>query len=140
MAMLAAAGGSNVHPHAASEPEQWTIWERDVANFGGDLPQIEAFFQALLNGTLPAAEQRPALFAFINTNEVPQGAFYTVGWKMAAMVERVHGREQVVRAVCDPRILLQNYNEIAGAHPRSDGGSLPLWSESFLRRIGAGGR
>ena len=139
MAMLAGAGGSDVHPHATSEHEEWIVWERDVANFGHDVPLIEAFFQAVLNGTLPEAERRAALFTFINTDDVPQGAFYTVGWKMAAMVERAHSREQVVRAVCDPRILLHTYNEIAGAHPRTDGGSLPLWSESFLSRIGAHG-
>jgi hypothetical protein len=139
MAMLAGAGGSGVHPHVTSEQEEWVVWERDIANFGRDLPRIEAFFQSVLSGTLPEAEQRAALFTFINTDDVPQGAFYTVGWKMAAMVERAGGREQVVRAVCDPRVLLHTYNEIAGAYPRSDGGSLPLWSESFLSRIGAPG-
>jgi len=135
MAMLAAAGGPDVHPHASSEPEAWAVWERDVANFAADLPRIERFFQQILAGDLSEDEQRAQLFTFINTDDVPQGAFYTVGWKMAALVERVQGREVVVRAVCDPRVLLNAYNEVAARYPRSDSGSLPLWSEGFLAAI-----
>ena len=135
MAMLAAAGGPDVHPHADSEPDAWAVWERDVANFADDLPRIERFFQQILAGDLSEDEQRARLFSFINTDEVPQGAFYTVGWKMAALVERVQGREVVVRAVCDPRVLLGAYNEVAASYPRSDSGSLPLWSEGFLAAI-----
>jgi hypothetical protein len=136
--VLAAAGGPDVHPHATSPAPAWTVWERDVANVGMDLPRVEAFFTSILDGTLPDDEQRAALFSFINTDEVPQGAFYTVGWKMAAIVERYVGREPVIAAACDPRVLLRAYNDVAAALPRSDDGSLPLWSEAFLTRIGAG--
>ena len=80
-------------------------------------------------------ELRTKLFSFINAEEIPQGAFYTVGWKMAALVERVQGREAIVRAVCDPRILLTAYNEVAATCPRSDAEPLPLWSEDFLAAI-----
>jgi hypothetical protein len=135
MAMLAAAGGPDVHPHASSGSDAWAVWERDVANFSADLPRIERFFRQILAGDLSEDEQRARLFTFINTDDVPQGAFYTVGWKMAALVERVQGRPVVVRAVCDPRILLGAYNEVAASHPRSDAGSLPLWSEDFLAAI-----
>ncbi len=37
LAMLAAAGGPDVHPHAASSPEERARWDRDVANFNDDL-------------------------------------------------------------------------------------------------------
>jgi hypothetical protein len=78
------------------------------------------------------------LFSFINTEDVPQGAFYTVGWKMAALVEQDQGREVILRAVCDPRVLLTAYNGVARALPRSDADPLPLWSEEFLAAIGVG--
>jgi hypothetical protein len=77
--------------------------------------------------------------SLINAEGVPQGPFYTVGWKMAAIMERAHGRGEVVEAVCDPRRLLVRYDESARAYPRPDAEPLPLWSETFLRRIGAGG-
>ena len=135
MAMLAAAGGPEVHPHAGRSPEEWAIWERDVGEFSTDLPRIEMFFRGVLAGEASVEEQRAELFSFISTDEIPQGGFYTVGWKMAALVERVMGREVVVRAVCDPRILLEAYNEVAAAYPRSDVEPLPLWGEDFLAAI-----
>lgn len=135
MAMLAAAGGPDVHPHSASPAAAWAIWERDVSEFTNDLQRIERFFRRVLNGESSAEELRAELFSFISTEEIPQGGFYTVGWKMAALVERVQGRGMVVRAVCDPRILLVAYNEVAAAYPRSDAEPLPLWGEDFLAEI-----
>lgn len=135
MAVLAAAGGPDVHPHATSPPEAWAIWERDVGEFATDLRRIEQFFRGVLTDEQSAEEQRAKLFSFISTDEIPQGGFYTVGWKMAALVERVQGREVVVRAVCDPRVLLTAYNEVAAAYPRSEAEPLPLWGEDFLAAI-----
>jgi hypothetical protein len=40
-AMLAAAGGPDVHPHAVSSAEDRARWDRDVANFNEDLKQVE---------------------------------------------------------------------------------------------------
>jgi hypothetical protein len=138
MAVLAAAGGPDVHPHASSPADAWTVWERDVANFATDVARIERFFRRILDGALTEQEQRTQLFSFINTEDVPQGAFYTAGWKMAALVEREQGREVFLRAVCDPRVLLTAYNDVARAHPRGDAEPLPMWSEQFLTAVGVG--
>jgi hypothetical protein len=135
LAVLAAAGSPDVHPHATSGPEAWLVWERDVASFNADLPRIEAFFRDVLAGRVSGDEENKRLFEFINAGEVPQGAFYTVGWKMAAMIERAGGREALVKLVCDPRALLAAYNEVAAAHPRSDGAGLALWSPEFLAAL-----
>lgn len=132
VATLAAAGGPDVHPHATSAPEAWLIWERDVAGFNSDLPRLESFFREVLAGDLSEEEERRRLFSFINTDEVPQGAFYTVGWKIAAVVERARGREALVKTLCDPRALLAAYNEVAASHSRRDGGGLARWSPDFL--------
>ena len=140
MAMLAAAGGPEVHPHAGGTPAGWSVWERDIGEFATDLRRIEAFFREVLAGEGTTEEHRAKLFSFINTGEVPQGGFYTVGWKMAALVERVQGRDVVVRAVCDPRVLLTAYNEVAAAIPRSDTQPLPLWGDDFLTEIASGDR
>lgn len=137
IAMLAAAGGPDVHPHATSEAKDWVIWERDVANFNPDLIRIEAFFQSILDGKLTEEEQHAKLFELINTDDIPQGPFYTVGWKMASIVEKMQGRDVVIAAVCDPRILLSAYNNIVKAQPQSFG-SLVRWSDNFLDSIGNG--
>lgn len=139
MAVLAAAGGPDSHPHATSPPAAWAIWERDVGEFASDLQRIEVFFRGVLAGEQSLEEQRAKLFSFISTEEIPQGGFYTVGWKMAALVERAKGRETVLRAVCDPRVLLTAYNEVAASYPRSDAEPLPLWSEDFLAAIAGQG-
>lgn len=137
LAMLVASGGPNVHPHEASPAAEWVIWERDVSLFAKDLQRIELFFRRVLAGDRSEDELRAELFTFINTEDIPQGGFYTVGWKMAALVERVQGRDAVVRAVCDPRALLSSYNEVAAGYPRGDSESLPMWSADFLAAIGA---
>lgn len=134
LAMLAAAGGPDVHPHAVSPPDAWVVWERDVANFNHDVGALEAFFRQVLAGELSEEDERKALFSFINAEGVPQGAFYTVGWKMAAIVERVRGRDALIAAMCDPRDLLVLYNEVASEHRRGEG-SLALWSTDFLESI-----
>jgi hypothetical protein len=135
LAVLAAAGSPDVHPHATDGAEAWLVWERDVANFNADLRRLEAFFRDVLAGRLAGEEADKRLFIFINTDDVPQGAFYTVGWKMAAMVERARGRDALVRTVCDPRSLLTAYNEVAAAHPRGDGEALATWSGDFLAAL-----
>lgn len=136
LAVLAAAGGPDIHPHASSGSPAWAVWERDVANFNRDVGRIEAFFLDLIDGELPEVDQRKELFALINSDDVPQGPFYTVGWKMGAIVERVRGREVVVDAVCDPRVLLSAYNDVAASLSLPDGESLRLWSPEFLSAIG----
>lgn len=134
-ATLAAAGGPDVHPHATSAPEAWIVWERDVAGFNADVRRLEGFFREVLAGSLSEEEERKRLFTFINTDEVPQGAFYTVGWKMAAVVEKARGREALVKTLCDPRALLAAYDEAAASQPLSDGGGLARWSPDFLAAL-----
>ena len=129
LAVLATAGGPFRHPHYYSEPDEYLVWERDVARAAEDLERMEAFFVQVLDGALDEAEQRRRLFTFIATEDVPQGAAYTLGWKMAAIVERHHGHDALLGATCDPRELLRLYNEAA----REAG--LPRWSDEFLRRL-----
>src|SRR5690606_20869332 len=43
-AVLAAAGGPDVHPHAASSATERAVWERDFALVETDMRRLEAFF------------------------------------------------------------------------------------------------
>lgn len=134
-AVLAAAGGPDVHPHDSSAGPEWLIWERDVANFNTDLPRMQDFFRAVLAGKLTEEQQKQQLYAFIDTDDVPQGPFYTVGWKMAAIVERVEGHDALVGALCDPRRLLALYNHAVANTHRADGENLPTWDPAFLAAL-----
>ena len=118
-----------------TDPDAWLVWELDIANFNADLRRLEAFFRNVLAGRLSPEEENKRLFTFINAGDVPQGGFYTVGWKMAALVERARGRDALLQTICDPRSLLAVYNEVAASHPRGDGETLALWSADFLAML-----
>jgi hypothetical protein len=59
-AMLAAAGGPEVHPHATSNAEEEAVWDRSIEQYSRDRQQVEAFFLDVLSGRLTgeAVQQR----------------------------------------------------------------------------------
>ena len=132
IAMLAAAGGPDVHPHAVSSPEERARWDRDVANVEPDLRRVESFFSDVIDGRLAApGSVQSAGMAFFGE----QGPWYTVCWTMAATIERVYGRRRLVAEMCDSPRLLATYN--AAARERNAmGDSLPLWSSALLAKLG----
>ncbi len=97
-AMLAAAGGPDVHPHAGSKPEDRARWDRDVARFDEDLVRVEELLRAVLAGTLDEATAQRRAMEFFGV----QGPWYTVGWTMAVAIERCLGRAELVRAMRRP--------------------------------------
>lgn len=125
LAMLAAAGGPDVHPHAVSPAADRERWDRDVARFPEDLRKVDAFFRDVLAGRLAGEEAQKAAMAFYGE----QGPWYTVGWKMAATIEKALGRDRLIAVACDPRRLLPAYEEAA----RKLGGEMPMWSEEVRR-------
>lgn len=133
-AMLAAAGGPDVHPHACSKPEDRERWDRDVARFDADLAKVERFFLDLLDRKFktPDAASK-AGFEFFGV----QGPWYTVGWKMAVTVERHFGRPLLIRAMREPERLLATFNEAADELEDDEGIQLARWSPELLTRIGA---
>lgn len=139
LAMLAAAGGPDVHPHAMSADSDRVRWDRDVAQVPSDLPRLERFFTDVLDGRLtdPAAIRREA-FGFFGV----QGPWYTVGYVMARTVEVSGGRAQLLVVACDPAAWLTVYNAAAAREnargPNGTSGTprLPIWSPAFLARLG----
>jgi len=132
-AMLAAAGGPDVHPHAVSPAAERERWDRDVARFPEDLREVERFFQDLVAGRLDKEAGNKKGFSFFGET---QGPWYTVGWKMAVTVEQTWGRDRLIADLCDPRKLLASYNE--AARRRAAKGETPiLWSGDLLRAVGA---
>lgn len=133
-AMLAAAGGPDVHPHADSKREDRERWDRDVARFDEDLAKVERFFLDLLDRKFktPDAASKKG-FEFFGV----QGPWYTVGWKMAVTIERRFGRPTLIRAMREPERLLATFNDAADELEDDEGIKLARWSPELLTRIGA---
>ena len=135
-AMLAAAGGPDIHPHAVSSPEERARWDRDLANFNDDLKKVEIFFLNILESRLTKDEVQKTASSFYGV----QGAWYTVGWKMAVLIEKTYGRAKLIECICDQRKLLRTYNKAAAKHNRESGETLAVWSASVLDGIKRGNR
>jgi hypothetical protein len=132
-AMLAAAGGPGTHPQAASPPADRVRWDLDMTHFDRDRLALETFFLEILDGRLVSDDEiATAGFTFFGV----QGPWYTVGYRMAALVEKHDGRAVLIDCMLDPRQLLVRYN--AAAQEENEGGRprLPLWSPELLKQLG----
>jgi hypothetical protein len=127
-AMLAAAGGPDVHPHAVSGADERARWDKDVANFDADLKKVEEFFLDVLAGKLSEEQINKTAFSFFGT----QGPWYTVGWKMSVVIEKEFGRAKLIESFCDQRKLLATYNDAAAKHNRTSAKPVTLWSKSIV--------
>lgn len=132
VAMIAAAGGPDIHPHAASPAADRERWDKDMANFNSDLEKVQKFFLDVLEGRLKDAEAiRDMGFSFFGI----QGPWYTVGWKMAVMIEKSVGRARLIECLCEPAALLVAYNEAAAKRNAETGEALARWSPVLLDRL-----
>jgi hypothetical protein len=133
-AMLAAAGGPDMHPHMVSPPQDRARWDHDLANFSQDLKTLEKFFFDIIEKRLTTEEEIQKVgFTFFGV----QGPWYTVGWKMAVIVEKRFNRVTLIDCMLDPRKLLACYN-LAAAELNAHGSEkLALWSPVLLKKIGA---
>jgi hypothetical protein len=131
VAMLAAAGGPNIHPHAESDSKERDRWDRDILNFNQDLKTVETFFLDILKKRLTEAEIQEKAFSFFGI----QGPWYTVGYKMSVLIEKTYGRKRLIECICDQRQLLSTYNQAATKHNRSSRDQLPLWSAQLIEAI-----
>lgn len=128
-AMLAAAGGPNVHPHAVSKAEERARWDKDVANFNDDLKTVDSFFTEILKNKLTADQIREKGFSFFGV----QGPWYTVGWRMLVLIEKTYGRAKLIQCMCDQRLLLTTYNRAAAKYNRTARKPLALWSPAVVK-------
>jgi len=135
LAMLAAAGGPDIDPHAASTPAEHAIWDKELAGFNTDLPAVNNFFLDVLSGKLPDKDAIEAKGSSFFGNH--QGPWYTVGYKMAVIVENRYGRPVLIRTMTDFRCLLALYNQAAAEQNAAGKEQLPLWSEAVLFQVGA---
>lgn len=131
LAVLAAAGSPDSPTHAPSDQEGQAAWELGMQRLEPDMRRLESFFLDIASGNVQGQEMQRRGMAFVNAPDAPQGAFYTVGWYMAATVERLLGRDALLDVVCDPVGLILLYNR-AAAEAGSGEPWVPLWSEAFI--------
>ena len=129
LAVLAAAGGADISPTRFSQPDIKENWERAMQNFDMDVASLNEFFLDVVDGRLQgeAADQK-ALTFFGKL----QGPWYTVGYRMATLVEKRYGRPTLIECMLDRRLLLVRYNSAAAELNRKSSVQLPLWSESII--------
>lgn len=131
LAMLAAAGGPDIHPHAVSGAEERARWDSDLKNFNTDLKKVEKFFLDVLEGKLSDEQAQKTGFSFFGV----QGPWYTVGWKMSVLIEKTYGRAKLIECFCDQRKLLSTYNQAAARQNRHSREPLALWSDSLVNKL-----
>src|SRR5262249_2275039 len=122
------------HPHAVSAPEERARWDHDMANFNQDLKSVEKFFLQVIDQKLKTDDEiNQAGFSFFGE----QGPWYTVGYKMAVVIEKRYGRATLVECRGNPREVLARYNAAATELNRSGNDALALWSPELLEKISA---
>ncbi len=132
-AMLAAAGGPDNDPHAASSPEEHALWEHDLANFNQDVVSLQEFFFDIIDQRLVGKDKiDEKAYTFFGA----QGPWYTVGYKMAVIVEKRYGRKRLIECMLDPRELLASYNRATTEMHTSGKEKLALWSPELMQKIG----
>lgn len=130
-AMLAAAGGPDVHPHAVSTAEERARWDQDLAKFNEDLRTVERFFVGILEKRLTNEEIQQTASSFYGV----QGPWYTVGWQMSVVIEQAYGRAELIECMCDQRKLLATYNRAVTKLRRQSGKPLASWSRVLINGI-----
>jgi hypothetical protein len=134
-AVLAAAGGPHVDPHASDDSAGRAVWHHDYARVADDMHRLDAFFIDVLDGRLRGRDSTQTVaMSFYGP---VQGPWYTVGYLMVQTIELARGRPALLARLCDPVQLVLTYQDIAVARDHA-GGRLPLWSDSLIQRLRRG--
>ena len=130
-AMLAATGSVERHPHWEDDAVARARWDSDMMHFNADLKSVQELLLAILNGELKTdAEIQKRAAAFWGY----QGAWYTVGYEMAALGDKRFGRKSFQECLLDPRLLLQRYNVVA-REANAQEASLETWSPELMQKL-----
>ena len=102
-----------------------------MRDFNHNLAAVNDFFIQVLDGRIKGDEIDKKAFSFFGL----QGPWYTVGYKMAVMVEKRYGRPALIACMLDRRLLLARYNTVAEETNRRGKEHLPLWSPQVLKAV-----
>jgi len=134
LAVLAAAGSTEVHPMKDFNNDQRVRWDQDMKFVDQQLIQVNQFFLDVITGGFAKPEVADhEAFTFFGY----RGPWYTVGYLMGRTVEKRYGRRALIECMTDPRQLLAKYNEAAAEINAARKGPLQLWSAEVLQGVGA---
>lgn len=133
-AMLAAAGGPDVHPHAEDPDSIRRRWDRDVARAPLDMSELSAFVGDVIAGRITSAD---SVRHRGNSYFGVQGPWYTLGWLMASTVEREFGRPALVGTICTPVAFLSQYDRAATHFNATRHTTLPVWPSALIDTLTA---
>lgn len=125
LATLAAAGGPEGVPQKRAEVA--AEWAKQMKQYEQNFEAVSNFLVAVDSGAIEGDEARKRGFAFFGM----VGPWYTVGWKMAVVIESVEGRDALIAASCGGRELLRAYNRAVPKWRERTGEALPVWPQSL---------
>jgi len=131
MAVLAAAGSPDVHPHADLSEGYRLAWDLEAERFDANLNELNQFFLDTIHGNLLNQADMHEARTFFGFS----GPWYTVGYRMAVTIEREFGRTALVATYVDPRRFVARYNEAAMSENAKDGSHLPVFSAEILKAV-----
>lgn len=131
--VLAAAGSTGVHPLAAFPPDYRARWDQDMKFIDRTIDQLDQFFRDVVGGGFAKPEVADHVaFTFFGY----RGPWYTVGYRMGALVENRYGRPALLECMADPRLLLKRYNQAAAEQNAAGHEKKALWSAEVLTAVG----
>lgn len=134
VAMLAAAGGPDIDPVATYTTELQAEWKRDMQNFNADLDRVQQFFLDASSGRLSSQDEvRGQAMKFFGSI----GPWYSLGYRMAVLVEQRYGRAALIQCMLDFRKLPASYNRVAAEINARGKQHLALWSPELLKAVDA---
>jgi hypothetical protein len=129
LAVLAAAGSLDRHPMEGFRSDDRVRWDQDMKYVDQELAQVDQFFRDVLRGGFKDRETVDHVaFTFFGY----RGPWYVVGYRMAAVVEKQLGREELLKCMTDPRRLLIDYNIAARRLNETASEKLALWSDPVI--------
>ena len=128
LAVIAAAGGPDVHPSATTSAADRARWDRDAAQVKQNAATLAAFISGVADGRISGEERSETAMRYYPD----QGLWYTVGYAVASTIERAYGRERTVAAFCDARDLLSTYEAAAA---KLGDPKLPHWPADLVARV-----
>ena len=137
MATLAAAGSADVHPWADFSESYRFVWDLEAKRFPANLDALNQFFLDTVHGNLlndAVSHEARIFFRFGG------GPWYTVGYRMAVIIERELGRTALLATYVDPRQFVARYNEAAARENAKNGGHPHLFSAEILKAVGSDSR
>lgn len=126
-AMLAAAGGPNIHPNDHDQ-ELKALWDQRMISFDEDFYALDQYYCNLLSGKY---DQKEALERGMELFGI-QGPWYTVGWKIAAVIEQICGKSRLIQCIANPTLLFSTYNQAVYSYNQDLNISLPIWSSELV--------